>query len=99
MSKLEELFQNGDVWFSLSDKKAFLEWAKEQGCIWMNGTEIDPDGDCFFHMAVHQDKKIANVAMYAWFAEHFKDKPKYVFEDFLKGKLTVPKDKVIQMPI
>lgn len=98
MSKLEKLLQKGDVWFSLRSKKAFLEWAKEQGCVWMNGEGINTDGDCFFHMAVHQDKTIANVAMYAWFAEKFKDKPKYIFEDFLAGKLTLARDTVVQMP-
>lgn len=91
MSKLEELLQKGDVWFSLRDKKGFLKWAKEQGCVWMNGSEINPEGDCFFHMAIHQDLTIANVAMHAWVSEVFKNKPKYVFEDFIKEKLTLVK--------
>lgn len=92
MSRLEEFLESGDVWFSVTDKKRFLEWAKEQGCVWLNGNEIDPEGECFYHMSVHRDKKIANVAMYVWFAEQFKSKPKYVFEDFLQGKITLAKD-------
>lgn len=91
MSKLKELLQKGDVWFSLRDKKGFLTWAKTQGCVWMNGSEINPDDDCFFHMAIRQDLTIANVASHAWFSEVFKDKQKYVFEDFVKGKFTLIK--------
>lgn len=99
MPKISELLQDGDVWFSLRDKKKFLTWAKEQGCTWQNGKEIDPEGDCLFHMAVHTDKTIANVAMQVWFAGQFEGKRKYVFEEYLNGRLLKAEDTAVCMPV
>ena len=54
------------VWFELSDKKEegrrFLQWAKELGCVWMNGEEIDPKGGTdFFTLCIARDGKLYNV--------------------------------------
>lgn len=91
MIALEELLQDGEVWFLVTDKKEFLSKAKEFGCVWINGAEIDVNDDCFFHMSISNDKRIANVSMSAWLAPQFKDKTKYAFEDFLTGKNTCVK--------
>ena len=36
-----------DVWFRVEEKdsKRFLQFAKDLGCIWINGTDIDPEKD------------------------------------------------------
>ena len=43
------------VWFEISPKegKKFLKWAKELGCVWVNGEIIEPrKGADFFHFSI-----------------------------------------------
>lgn len=54
------------VWFVLSDMaeegRLFLQWAKELGCVWMNGEEIDSEkGTDFFTLSIHANGTLANV--------------------------------------
>lgn len=63
------------VWFEISPKegKKFLKWAKDLGCIWVNGEIIEPrKGADFFHFSIHSDGTLANVAMFVWVAKHEK---------------------------
>lgn len=58
------------VWFTVKDMKRegkeFLQWAKDLGCVWMNGEEIDPSkGTDFFTLAINADGTLANVSVYA----------------------------------
>lgn len=90
MSKLGEMLnETGEVWFIIGggkyDRRRFLYWAKKQGLKWWpKKREIKKSDECFFHMAVKQDKTIANIP--AICVKHSKNKPKYVleFKDFLK---------------
>lgn len=84
MSQSEKLLQDGEVWFSLTNRRKFLCRAKKQGYRWVGGDEIDPKGDCFFHVAINKDKTIANVPMFAWVAKQYENIRKYDFEKFLK---------------
>lgn len=79
------------VWFCLRDMKRegkkFLQWAKDLGCVWMNGEEIEPrKGVNFFHIAMYKDGKLANVGMFAFMNPKYKDCKRIVFADYIKGK-------------
>ena len=85
------------VWFEISPKegKKFLKWAKELGCVWVNGEIIEPrKGTDFFHFSIHTDGTLANVAMFVWVAKHekFANIKRYVFSEYIKGNLISPKD-------
>ncbi len=77
------------VWFEISDLKKegrkFLQWAKNIGCVWMNGDEIEPKkGADFFHFSIHEDGKLANVAMFTWVARQYANVKRVKFSDYLK---------------
>ena len=78
-----------EIWFRLSDKKKegkiFLQWAKELGCVWTNGEEIDPQkGTDFFTLSINCDGKLANVPAMALAAQQFKTIKRVNFADFYK---------------
>ena len=58
-----------EIWFCVDKKdwKRFLKFAKDNGCKWLNGEEINPETDnCGFHMSI-QNHILAHVPMYSWF--------------------------------
>lgn len=66
-----------EVWFRLSDRekegKIFLKWAKELGCVWISGKEIDPQNDtCFFTLSISSDGKLSNVPAMAIASRQYK---------------------------
>ncbi len=76
------------ICFILDDQKKegrkFLKWAKELGCVWLNGEEINPKkGVNFFHISMHSDGKLANVSMFAWIAPRFKDVKRVRFKEYI----------------
>ena len=78
------------VWFTLSDMenegRLFLQWAKELGCVWMNGEEIDPSkGTDFFTLSIHSDGTLANVPAMARVAKKFKGVKRVCFSDYYKS--------------
>lgn len=78
------------VWFTLSDMenegRLFLQWAKELGCVWMNGEEIDPSkGTDFFTLSIHSDGTLANVPAMARVAKKFKRVKRVCFSDYYKS--------------
>ena len=80
------------VWFSLKDMKkegkAFLQWARDLGCVWLNGEAIDPRGGTdFFHLAIHADSKLTNVGMFAFMARKRSSHPAplYDFTEYIKS--------------
>lgn len=84
MKNLKEILKNDkEVWFVLKDnqKKDFLNWAKNNGLVWINKNQIDVEkDDCYCHMAVNNSKKeIANINARCFFTE--KEKPKIVYFD------------------
>lgn len=84
MKNLKEILKNDkEVWFVLKDnqKKDFLNWAKNNGLVWINKNQIDVEkDDCYYHMAVNNSKKeIANINAHCFFTE--KEKPKIVYFD------------------
>ena len=63
----EILNQNKQVWFFIeeNERSAFLKYAKENGCIWLNGNEINPDEDvCGFVMGIRQNLTMGFVPMF-----------------------------------
>ena len=79
---------NKEVWFEieLNEGKKFLKWAKDLGCVWANGEEIEPNkGSEFFHLSISNDGKLAYVPISAWVSKgpEFKNIKRYVFADFL----------------
>ncbi len=76
------------VWFEIkpSESKKFLKWAKDLGCVWINGEEIEPSkGAEFFHFSIDSNGKLANVPISAWVSKQpeFKNIERYIFADFL----------------
>ncbi len=66
------------VWFVLSDKRKegrrFLKWAKELGCVWLNGREIEPNGGTeFFVLSISSRGTLANVPAMAVASTHDKN--------------------------
>ena len=75
MEKVEELFakeelsKENSIWFEVrsEDRKEFLKYAKENGCKWLNGDEIDLEKDhCGPHMGISKKLSLAFVPYFAW---------------------------------
>lgn len=65
----EVLGKNKHAWFSVeeSERRAFLQWAKDNDCKWMNGDEIKPAEDnCGYHMGISKDRSIGFVSAMCW---------------------------------
>ena len=101
MQNYKEVCGNREfVWFEIkpSEGKKFLKWAKDLGCVWLNGEEIEPEkGADFFHFSIHKDGKLANVAMFVWFSKYhkFKNIERYVFSEYLKERKVKPSSYVV----
>lgn len=70
MEDLKKLLSGKDrVWFYVQDEDgvAFLQWAKDNGCKWMNGDEIKPDQDnCGYHMGIDPKLSMGFVSGICW---------------------------------
>lgn len=69
MKKMEELIQNhARVWFYLKDRETKKQFVKEMtamGCCYLNGDDLTLD-NCYHIMALHQDRRLAQVMVYIW---------------------------------
>ena len=81
------------VWFEVhpSEGEKFLKWAKSLGCVWADGSEIEPKkGANFFHFSIRNDGTLAYVCILVWVnsIKHpsFKNIERYVFSEYIKGK-------------
>ncbi len=59
------------IWYYLGNdeelKVRFLQFAKELGLHWMNGSEIDPEKDgCGAVMGVDREGRMGGVTLYLW---------------------------------
>ena len=60
------------AWFEIQPKdgKKFLKWAKDLGCKWINGKEIDVNQKVeFFHFSISKDGKLSYIPAFAWVNE------------------------------
>ena len=78
------------VWFEIqgNEGKKFLKWAKDLGCVWLSGEEINPrKGASFFHFSIHSDGKLAYVSMMVWATKHekFANIKRYMFCEYVKA--------------
>ena len=74
------------VWFEidLGESEKFFKWAKDLGCVWLNGQEIMPTEKVeFFHYSISKYGKLAVVPMCAWVSKTLKF-DKYLFREFIK---------------
>ena len=83
------------VWFEIkpTEEKKFLKWAKDLGCVWVNGEEIEVDkGSDFFHLSIDRNGNLANVTISVWVSKQleFKNVERYVFSEYLA--LTTPNE-------
>ena len=90
---------NKSVWFEmeLNEGKKFLKWAKDLGCVWANGEQIEPEkGVDFFHLSISNDGKLAYVLISAWVsrAGNDKDVKKTSFSLFKNHNLSF--DKIVK---
>ena len=79
-----------EVWFEIepSERKKFFKWAKGLGCVWLDGTEINPFEEVkFTHFSVEIDGKLGIVPMSLWVSKQpeFKNIRRYKFCEFIKG--------------
>ena len=63
---------NEFVWLSIEpgDNKKILRWAKQMGCVWFDGTEINPEEEvnsCYFSMS--NDGKFDVLPASMWFSD------------------------------
>lgn len=97
MMNLKNLLnENKAVWFEIeqTEKQKFLEFAKKNGCVWLNDKEIDPlADDCMCHMSIHNDYKIAKVAHFIWYRNT--EVKKFLFTEFLNGIEATPDSRLI----
>ena len=70
MKNLKELLQNEElILFEIKeeDKISFLEYAKENSCTWVNGTEIKlKKDDCWVHMAISDNLTLGKIGLLCW---------------------------------
>ena len=70
MQNLKELLGTSEsVWFEIepSKQKRFLQWAKDLGCVWLNGKEINPCEKVeFFHFSIDKNGILGIVPAFAW---------------------------------
>jgi len=82
MKTLKELLKKDyHIWFEIYDddeKLKFLQFAKDNGCKWISGDEINPnENNCGYHMGINKDLQIGFVSMWCWFA-NAKNKPRKI---------------------
>ena len=68
---LKTELKNGQIWFNIKkkDKTIFLNYAKNNGCKWVDGKEISPTTDeCGCHMGITPDLLLGFVGCHCWFA-------------------------------
>ena len=88
---------NKEVWFEIqaNEGKAFLQWAKALGCVWINKREIDTQEEITaLHYAIDQNGFLAKIPLFAWFSKNgqFDHIPRYMFCAFIKGKFISPSE-------
>ena len=75
MKRVEELLakeewnKENSIWFEVypEDEKEFLKYAKENGCKWLNGEEIDLEKvHGGYHMSISKKLTLAFVPYFAW---------------------------------
>lgn len=80
-----------EVWWEVKpkDQKAFFEWLKESGCVWVDGKEIDPNEKVeFIHFAVSNDKKISIIPAFTWVDKNLsKEIEKHCFKSSITTNL------------
>ena len=87
MKTLKQILKNQKhIWVSIEEieKTEFLKYAKEQGCRWLDGSEIDPDEDnCGYHMGIRNDLTIGFVLGLCWCMNQNNKPKKIIFKDIL----------------
>lgn len=83
------------VWFEIQngEGETFFQWAKDLGCVWLNGKKIDPkEPPLALHFEVRPNGTLARIPLSAWFDKsgRFNDAERYMFCAFIKGKLISP---------
>ena len=65
--------QNMGIWYWIEKgaEKAFLTQRKEEGCVWMNGEEIDVNKHLVFNRVAVKDKVMSYVPANMWLAKEF----------------------------
>ena len=87
MKTIKELLKKDKhIWLFVEEdyKKEFLQFALNNGCTWLNGTEIKPNEDnCGHFMAITKNKHIGFIAAQCWIMQG-KDMPRKIkFSDIL----------------
>jgi len=91
MKTLKELLKEDEhIWFEIvdQDKEKFLQFAKENGCKWMNSDEVCPNKDyCSNYMGINNNLQLGFVSLCCWFAKAENEPRKIKFKDILGDKM------------
>jgi len=87
------LKQEKEIWFKVekTEKLKFLKFLKDQGCVWINGKEIDLKNDKInSFMGVNANLELGFVSAMCW-CSNLKNntKKKYKISDFIEEELNV----------
>ena len=62
----------------------FLLYAKENGCVWLDGSEINPNKDnCGYHMGIRKDLTMGFVSCLCWHMNQSNKPKKLIFKEIL----------------
>ena len=86
-----------EVWFQLQENECetFLQWAKDLGCVWLNGKKINPqEKPTSFHYAITANGLLGKIPLFAWFSKNgqFDHIKRYMFCEFVNGNPVSPKE-------
>ena len=91
MKNLSDLLKNKkQIWFFIDDdknlKKAFLMWAKQNGCAWNNAPIFPQTDHCSVFMGIDSSLTLGYVGAHCWFLAKNASK-KINFKDLLGGQI------------
>ena len=91
MQNFKDVCGNYDeAWFEMepAENKKFLEWAKNLGCVWSNGDEINPTEktNCIY-LAINSEGKLRTIPILQWSSKKPSSKniKRYVYREFIKN--------------
>lgn len=90
MTTVKDLLENNEsVWFDIreQDFRSFLQYARDNGCTWMDGSKIDVEtNNCDYHMGINNEMKLGFVSMWCWFSGASNTPKKISFKDIIEER-------------
>ena len=88
MQNFKDLFGSKEVWFEIKsdERKKFLKWVKDLGCIWIDGEKIEPNKKVdFYHYSIDGEGRLGVIPIFAWIKSHKTHSvDRYIFSNFIE---------------